>query len=225
MGYGCAGWATAYGCYGYLGCSGCYGGGGMAMSPPVVGRAPTGMVSADPVSSAPAKVVVQLPSDAKLYADGQPVHFDPAGKSFTTPNLVRGETYEYTLKAETVQGGRTLFESKTVRVRAGETTQVAFDNLRAPARETDRSADVSARITVNLPEKARLYVNDVLWPARSFDTPALPKDKDYSYSLRAELDHNGQTLKEAKKVTFKAGQTVTVEFETLTAAEAATARK
>jgi uncharacterized protein (TIGR03000 family) len=195
----------------------------VAYAPAFSGRVDTSYAAAVPAGK-PATVTVQLPSDARLYADGQPVQFDPATKSFATPSLNSGEDYEYTLKAEVLQGGRILTESKTVKVRAGQTTQVAFDNLRAPGREAE-VAQAPARITVQLPARAKLYVNNVLWTTRSFDTPTLTKGHEYSYDLRAELEQNGQTIREAKTVKFQAGAKLTVEFETLIAAEAATARK
>jgi uncharacterized protein (TIGR03000 family) len=76
---------------------------------------------------------------------------------------------------------------------------------------------ITSRITVRLPENARLYVNDDRCPlksdTRSFDTPQLKSDREYSYTLRAEVERNGQTFSEIKKVVFRAGKPVDVEFK------------
>jgi uncharacterized protein (TIGR03000 family) len=75
----------------------------------------------------------------------------------------------------------------------------------------------TSRITVRLPENARLYVNEDPCPlktdTRSFDTPQLKAEKEYSYTLRAEIERNGQTVSEVKKVVFRAGAPVNVEFK------------
>lgn len=78
-------------------------------------------------------------------------------------------------------------------------------------------APTTTRITVRLPENARLYVNEDPCPlkseTRAFDTPQLKSDKEYSYTLRAEIVRNGQTVSEVKKVVFRAGSPVNVEFK------------
>ena len=78
-------------------------------------------------------------------------------------------------------------------------------------------APLTTRITVRLPENARLYVNEDPCPlktdTRSFDTPQLKAEKEYSYTLRAEIQRNGQTVSEVKKVVFRAGAPVNVEFK------------
>jgi uncharacterized protein (TIGR03000 family) len=86
-------------------------------------------------------------------------------------------------------------------------------------------APVSSRITVRLPQSAKLYVNDDLCTlrseTRSFETPQLKADKEYRYTLRAEVVRNGQTVSEIKKVVFKAGQPVDVEFKEIGAVRTA----
>jgi uncharacterized protein (TIGR03000 family) len=78
-------------------------------------------------------------------------------------------------------------------------------------------APVASQVTVRLPANARLYVNDDLCPltsdTRSFQTPQLKQEKEYSYTLRAEVERNGQTFTETRKVTFTAGKPVNVEFK------------
>jgi uncharacterized protein (TIGR03000 family) len=85
------------------------------------------------------------------------------------------------------------------------------------ARPATQPAPVVSQVTVRLPAHARLYVNDDPCPltseTRSFQTPQLKPDKEYSYTLRVEVERQGQTFSEIKKVTFKAGKAVNVEFK------------
>ncbi|MBY0528335.1 MAG: TIGR03000 domain-containing protein [Gemmataceae bacterium] len=211
--FGCAG-----GAYACVGCYGCYGwGGGYYAAAPVLPSREPAMPAADAVKmagrAAPATVVVQAPAEAKVFVEGRAVALDARG-SFTTPKLEAGEGYVYTIKVQTMRDGRPVTETKDVSVRAGETSRVAFDKLagNAPA-VAGNGEPAPARITVKLPESARLYINDVLCPltsaTRSFDTPRLDPDKDYTYTLRVEL---GQAKSETKQIRFRAGQPVNVEF-------------
>lgn len=93
---------------------------------------------------------------------------------------------------------------------------VAFRPAAAPVAATV-AKPVASQVTVRLPANAKLYVNDDLCPltsdTRSFQTPQLKGDKEYSYTLRAEVERNGQTFTESKKVVFTAGKPVSVEFK------------
>jgi uncharacterized protein (TIGR03000 family) len=79
---------------------------------------------------APARVVVQLPADARLFVDDDPCPLTSAKRSFNTPDLRPGVTYHYTIRAEVTRDGRAVTESKRVTVRAGEETVVEFGDLR-----------------------------------------------------------------------------------------------
>jgi uncharacterized protein (TIGR03000 family) len=72
--------------------------------------------------------------------------------------------------------------------------------------------DAPAKITVQLPASAELYVDDVLCPmvsgTRSFDTPALPAGQQFTYTLRVE----GAGISLSKQVFIEAGQHVQVNF-------------
>jgi uncharacterized protein (TIGR03000 family) len=80
------------------------------------------------------------------------------------------------------------------------------------------SAD-SARITVKLPEDAKLFVDGVLCPmasaTRSFDTPKLNAGQSYHYQLKAEVVRGGKTTTVNRRIDFEAGQSIAVEFSNL----------
>lgn len=77
-------------------------------------------------NAAPAKVLVSLPVDAKLFIDGHVTTSTTNSRTFVSPALEAGKDYVYTLKVEMVRNGLPVEESKTVTVRAGETTEVSF---------------------------------------------------------------------------------------------------
>ena len=87
----------------------------------------------------------------------------------------------------------------------------------APAKTAaDTSASEAARVTVKLPEDAKLYVDGIPCPLKSsprtFQTPKLEPGRTYAYTLKAEVTRDGRTLSETRQVTLRAGKPVTVEF-------------
>ncbi|MCS6851681.1 MAG: TIGR03000 domain-containing protein [Gemmataceae bacterium] len=66
-----------------------------------------------------------------------------------------------------------------------------------------------ATLVVTLPAEAKLFIDGQATTStsevRTFETPALPLGFDYSYTLRAELVRDGQTLTQTKTVTVRGG--------------------
>jgi uncharacterized protein (TIGR03000 family) len=86
-------------------------------------------VSPGHAQNAPAHVVVTLPEGARLLVEGQPTRQTGASRTFVSPPLEPGVNYTYELTAEVVRDGKSLAQTKNVRVRAGETTKVDFSTL------------------------------------------------------------------------------------------------
>jgi uncharacterized protein (TIGR03000 family) len=149
-----------------------------------------------------AQVVVLAPAGAKLFAEGEATTLTGTERVFLTPELAAGRDFQYTLKLE----NGTESTTKQIVVRAGHRTVVDFNGA-------DR---VTTPVTVNLPANAKLFVDGV--PAtvtggtHTFRTPELVKGKAFTYDMRAEVDKNGTTEVVNKKVTFTAGEPLTVNF-------------
>jgi uncharacterized protein (TIGR03000 family) len=79
--------------------------------------------------------------------------------------------------------------------------------------------DSKARVTVRLPEDARLFVDDVLCPLtsgeRTFTTPPLEAGRAYYYTLKAEVVRDGRTQSTSRRIDVEAGKEMTVEFKDL----------
>jgi uncharacterized protein (TIGR03000 family) len=112
-------WSGGYGCSGYYGgydCSGYYG-----------GYADYGWCAPmQAAATAPARLIVQLPADAKLFMDEQLTSSRSAERSFVTPELEPGYVYTYTVRAEIVRDGEKYVETRKVDVTAGNVSQLSF---------------------------------------------------------------------------------------------------
>jgi uncharacterized protein (TIGR03000 family) len=77
-------------------------------------------------ASAPARITVSLPADAKLSVDGVDCPLTSDKRAFDSPTLQPGQRYYYTFTAEVVREGKTRTESKRVIIAAGEKVEVEF---------------------------------------------------------------------------------------------------
>jgi len=74
----------------------------------------------------------------------------------------------------------------------------------------------ATQVTVLLPAKARLWVDNVECPLtsdeRTFNTPPLNANQKYFYNIKVELAHNGETLTETQRLVITPGQQHRVDF-------------
>lgn len=91
----------------------------------------TTMVGAGAGPGGRATVVVRLPADAKLYADGAPLRMTGGERKFSTPDLPGGMEYTYRFTAEYERNGEIVSVTRKVAVRAGGSAAVEFADLTA----------------------------------------------------------------------------------------------
>lgn len=108
-----------------------------------------------------ATVVVKLPADAKLFADGRALNLTGAERKFVSPELPLGQEFSYRFKAEYERDGETVSVTKKVAVQAGATAAVEFADLSA-ARTT---APTAGKTTAAVPAPASVVPSVV--PAKN----------------------------------------------------------
>jgi uncharacterized protein (TIGR03000 family) len=72
---------------------------------------------------------VSVPADAKVLFDGKLTQQTGVKRTFLTPRLAPGKTYDYELKAEIVRGGQIISETKQISIRPGQTLHVDFGDM------------------------------------------------------------------------------------------------
>ncbi len=87
-----------------------------------------------------AKVVVRLPADAKLYANGLLTDLTTSERIFSTPALSADKDFQYTMRIEYIRNGELVSDTQVVKVRAGAVSAVDF---------TDRADPGKAANTIN----------------------------------------------------------------------------
>jgi uncharacterized protein (TIGR03000 family) len=146
------GWGLPYGGYGpggpgygppgytCFGCCGCYASPAFGYPAPVVGGPAEPTAPADKAygdeqvnASNQARVIVELPTGAKLFVDDKPIQDGSPRQSFRTPVLQKGEDYYYEIRAEVVRDGKPVSETRRVVVKAGAVIRTDFRALGQPS--------------------------------------------------------------------------------------------
>lgn len=128
-------------------------------APPEAAPPPPGSVYRGPETSGPpltyataansalrATVVVHLPADARLFAEGRLLRQSGPQRTFVTPPLPAHKDHTYRFRVEYERDGETISVTRTVQVRPGQTTQLTFADLtsRTTVEPTTSAAGSSA---------------------------------------------------------------------------------
>jgi uncharacterized protein (TIGR03000 family) len=166
LGGGCYGgcWGSCNGCYG-----GCYGYGwgsysypsytappafGYPVAPgPVVPGVPAGpeKLTTPPKTTGTngmaradnsAKIVVEVPADARLFIDDQLMRAGGERRTYMTPQLQPGQRYYYEMRVEAMRDGESVTENRRVILQAGDLIEASFRDLSA-AKKTRPQGPIS----------------------------------------------------------------------------------
>ena len=76
-----------------------------------------------------ARLIVNMPDQARLYVDDMPIQAASPMHSFQTPELEKGREYYYEVRAEVMRDGKPVSETRRVTVKAGDVIRTDFNLL------------------------------------------------------------------------------------------------
>jgi uncharacterized protein (TIGR03000 family) len=88
------------------------------------------------LSSTNAKLVIELPVNAKLFIDDMPVKVSAGVRTFNTPELEAGRAYYYMVRIEMMRDGEPVSETRRIIVHAGQIARADFKELESRAVRT-----------------------------------------------------------------------------------------
>ena len=172
---------------------------------------PQAMHSADS-----AVLTVQVPTNAKIYVNGVATTSEGAERNYVSRDLRPGFNYTYELRAEFVREGKSVTETKSVTLTAGQTARVDFEA------ETTKTAAAGEPLTtvlkVNVPANAKVFLagheTDSFGSVREFSTSRLNSgDQWENYTIRVEADVDGRMETQEETITLAAGDNREVNFD------------
>ena len=119
-----------------------------------------------------------------------------------------GYNYSYEIRAEFVREGRTVSQTKTVKLRAGDSSNVTFE-LNGDEEQVAEQP-VSTSLTLHVPADAKVYLsgNEThgSGEVRRFSTTKLQSGQKWQdYVVRVEVQRNGKTLSKEENVSLNGG--------------------
>jgi uncharacterized protein (TIGR03000 family) len=78
-----------------------------------------------------ARLIVDVPPDAKLYIDDAAMKTPTDHRVYRTPDLAPGQTYYYEVRVEAQRDGKPISQTKRVLLRAGQEVRADFTDLTA----------------------------------------------------------------------------------------------
>jgi uncharacterized protein (TIGR03000 family) len=88
-----------------------------------------------------AMVHVRVPSNATVWFDGDRTQQSGTDRTFASPPLKPGNTYSYEVRARWMDNGKPVEETRTVKVRANETSNVDFMSEARPTNDVVRGSE------------------------------------------------------------------------------------
>ncbi len=178
-----------------------------ALKPATEGAAPA---PRDSTSLTSATLIVSVPAEARVFVNGKLTTSTGTLRRYVSNNLEPGFTYTYELRAEMMVGGKMATESKTVKVRAGESADLAF-NLDSIQDEKVAEQPARTNLTLLVPADAKVFLAGVetrsFGPVREFSTTRLANGQEWKdYTVRIEIERDGQKLVKNQTLTLVGGE-------------------
>ncbi len=158
-----------------------------------------------------ALLTVRVPADARVLVNGIPTRSVGDVRRYVSRNLTPGFSYTYEVTAESTVDGRTVAQSKTVHLQAGQEASLAFDMQ-------SRDLPVETALTLHVPSDAKVYLagNETTGqgPVRTFRTTKLAAGQEWSeYLVRVEVVRGGEHLTKDETITLRAGDQTELTFD------------
>lgn len=158
---------------------------------------------------------VSVPAEAKVFVNGMATKSAGADRHYVSKGLRYGYNYSYEIRAELVRDGRTITQTKVVRLSAGGNSDVTFELN--DDQEQVAEQPVSTSLTLHVPADAKVYLSgnetrgngDV----RRFSTTKLASGEAWQdYVVRVEVQRDGKTLTKEENVSLKGGEARELSF-------------
>lgn len=160
---------------------------------------------------------VSVPEEATIFVNDNLTTSTGTERTYISRGLQVGKSYTFHVRAEVVRNGKSVTETKKIRLFAGQHTALAFEF----APNTDEQlADkpVETKLTLNVPAEAKVYLSGrpttSTGEVREFATTKLVPGKTWAdYVVVVTYEKDGQLLSQEKNVTINAGDAREVTFD------------
>jgi uncharacterized protein (TIGR03000 family) len=159
-------------------------------------------------------LTVSVPAEARVFVNGRTTTSTGSVRQYVSPGLVDGLDYLYKVRAEINRDGRLVSQTRIVRVRAGEATNVDFD---LKPLDLEPSGEVQTALTLHVPQDATVVLvgeeTTATGTVRTYRTAALDARQTWSgYTVQVSVVRNGRQISEEKTIDLVGGQQTSLAF-------------
>ena len=174
---------------------------------------------------------VRVPADAKVFVNGMLTRSTGAERRYVSNGLRPGFNYTYELRAQTERNGQMVEERKVVQLQAGQSAEVSFP-LQGAEQADERTATkpIKTTLKLNVPADAKVFLSGneskSTGASREFVTTKLSPGQSWDkYTIRVELDRDGQKISKTETISLSAGESreLSINVDATQVAQAATA--
>jgi uncharacterized protein (TIGR03000 family) len=161
---------------------------------------------------------VDVPASAKVFVNGMATTSAGPMRQYMSRNLQPGSTYTYEVRAEMVRDGKTVSETKTVQLTAGQKVDLAFALTGEANTQLADAAAPQTTLVVRVPADAQVYLagheTRSSGALRQFTTTQLAPGGEWTnYVVRAAIQRDGQMVTKEQTISLKAGQSHELTFD------------
>ena len=163
-------------------------------------------------------LLVNVPADAKVFVNGKATASTGTERQYLSRGLVRGAAYNYEVKVEMIRDGQPITITKTAKLTAGGNAQLAFDETADVQENIASTEPLTTKLVVNVPADAKVFLagnqTKQVGEVREFTTNKLAAGDGWNdYTVRAEIEQDGQTLVKEQLVSIQAGESKEISFD------------
>lgn len=150
-----------------------------------------------------------------------------ARRQIVTPQIEPNRDFVYEVRMRWNESGRTVDKTRRINFRAGDHLVVDFGRSQdvgyaygaTERQEGDRDRrerNAPAHFDIMVPPSAEIWFNNdktsQTGSMRSFVTPALEPDRDFTYTVRAKWNQGGTTVDQTRKLIVHGGERMALAF-------------
>jgi uncharacterized protein (TIGR03000 family) len=161
-------------------------------------------------------ISVNVPADARVFVNGNATRSTGTARQYISRGLAAGRQYTYELRAEVTVGDRTISDTQTVQVNAGERAQVAF-NLSGNG-DQNASTPAKTRLTLNVPTDAKVFLagkeTNSTGERREFISSKMNEGQTWAnYTIRVVANVDGKQVEKEETIDLSAGDERELTFD------------
>lgn len=162
-------------------------------------------------------LTVRVPAGAKIMVNGLETSSTGEVRRYISRGLESGYTYNYEVEAVITRDGKEVTETKSARVRAGQSVAMDFDFTDATELNAQKEeAKPATKLTLIVPADAKVFLagheTKSKGRVREFTTTKLNSEWA-DYPVRVEFTQDGETMVKEEMVSLHVGDTRELRFD------------